>query len=45
MHPRSKQRPDGIAQGRPFLYQTDEFMFVVVTEDDDSAAEALRQLR
>ena len=31
-------------QGRPYLYQTDEYMFLVITEDDAWAEDAIRQL-
>jgi hypothetical protein len=31
-------------RGRPFLYQTDDFMFVVITDDDAWAADAIGQL-
>jgi hypothetical protein len=31
-------------RGRPFLYQTDDWMFVVVTDDEAWAADALAQL-
>ena len=28
-------------RGRPFLYQNDQYMFVVVTDDDEWAADAI----
>jgi hypothetical protein len=31
-------------RGRPFLYQTEDYMFVIITDDDAWAADALRQL-
>lgn len=31
-------------RGRPYLYQTDDYLFVVITDDDAWAADALRQL-
>ena len=31
-------------RGRPFLYQNDDYMFLVITNDDAWAADAIRQL-
>jgi hypothetical protein len=31
-------------RGRPYLYQTDDYMFLIITDDDAWAADALRQL-
>ncbi len=31
-------------RGRPYLYQTDEFMFLIITDDDEWAADAIGQL-
>jgi hypothetical protein len=31
-------------RGRPFLYQTDDYMFLVITDDDGWAADAIGQL-
>lgn len=31
-------------RGRPYLYQTDEYMFLVITDDDAWAEDAIRQL-
>jgi hypothetical protein len=31
-------------RGRPYLYQTDDYMFLVVTDDDEWAEDAIRQL-
>lgn len=42
-------RPDMLVQdvhqrGRPYLYQTDDEMFVITTEQDSWAEDAIRQL-
>jgi hypothetical protein len=37
-------RQDEHRRGRPYLYQTDDELFVVITDDDAWAAEALAQL-
>ena len=31
-------------RGRPYLYQTDDAMYLVVTDDDKWALEAIKQL-
>lgn len=31
-------------RGRPYLYQTDDYMFLLVTDDDAWATDAIRQL-
>jgi hypothetical protein len=31
-------------RGRPYLYQTDDYMFAVITDDDAWAEDAIRQL-
>jgi hypothetical protein len=37
-------KQDEHQRGRPFLYETDDFLFVVITDDESWAADALEQL-